>query len=1130
MDTLNSPPSLGSIQFITGSQAGESFPIYKANITLGRDPASDIHFPLSETSVSRHHAKIEWNNGVWAISNVSDRNTVTVNQRNVAPGQQMPINDRDTIVLGTGASFLFQVKTSVSTTPDAPNAPSPNTFQPLQGNPPSIAPQQSFQNEPYVPQQPFPNYPSPEIQPPYQNNPPAYLSTMAVPQQSLQNNPPVAPQQSLQNNPQGHLPTMAAPPPPPPMQRQNPPMQPMPLMDTQRASEGVLEPRMGGTANIPRGTPTLEVSTNIHHEKPVYALDKQIINIGRHPKNDIVVPEEVISLFHARIVREGDALVFIHPQPDPPSGIPHTTNGILYNGILYPGRSATNEPVQPFRKRLERGDVFRIGNEDGTLVTLTYNDGSSATQDIVPEIRPIPLGAPQISIGRHPDNNLVLNHPQVSGHHARLERMPNGYRIVDLGSTNGVYVNAHRISNHQMLSPNDEVRIGPFKLTYTGTQLTQHDESNSVRIDAIQLNRAVHTADISPLGLWNFLLRRGNKQTILINNISLAIPPRKFVALVGGSGTGKSTLMGALNGLQPSDGTVLYNGQDYYKHLAAFSTQLGYVPQDDIIHRDLSVDRALYYAAKLRLPSDFTEAQIKQRVNEVLEDVEMTFRRHVLVSRLSGGQRKRVSIALELLANPSVFFLDEPTSGLDPGLDRKMMFLLRKLADKGQTIVLVTHATNNINVCDYVCFLCQGGRLAFFGAPDEAKKFFNKTDFAEIYTSLEPTEEDKDIPARAEARFRESPYYSQYVQEQLDRDLAGQANLITPTAQAIVKPPKRGNPLKQFLLLSMRYIELLKNDKVNLSILLLQAPIIALILFLLAGHGTFDPTSIAKCPTGGDITQPISSANPQASINCQRVVDALNSPQGQQFAASKHQTPEEVLQSSIVPGAGGDAQKILFIMAFAAVMFGCINGAREIVKEDAVYRRERTVNLGIMPYMFSKIVVLGILCLLQSLVLVLLVNKAAPLQQGIFLPSPVEIYITMVLTSIAGLMLGLAVSAFAPNNDRASIFIPILLIPQVIFSGIIFPLNTPILQIIGSFFAARWSMAAMGSTVGLHGDALGSGSDFAYKGTLFTTLNKGSDTVPATVHLLLMWFALVVMIVLLGFLTAYFLKRKDVRH
>src|SRR5881396_2719109 len=214
---------------------------------------------------------------------------------------------------------------------------------------------------------------------------------------------------------------------------------------------------------------------------------------------------------------------------------------------------------------------------------------------------------------------------------------------------------------------------------------------------------------------------------------------------------------------------VLYNGQDYYKHLAAFSTQLGYVPQEDIIHRDLTVERALYYAAKLRLPSDFTEAQIKQRINEVLEDVEMSYRRNLLVSKLSGGQRKRVSIALELLANPSVFFLDEPTSGLDPGLDRKMMYLLRKLADKGHTIVLVTHATNNINACDYICFLAQGGRLAYFGPPNDAKTYFEKTDFAEIYSALEPTEQNKNIPQEAEARFKASPYYRQYVQTPLEQ-------------------------------------------------------------------------------------------------------------------------------------------------------------------------------------------------------------------------------------------------------------------------------------------------------------------------------------------------------------------------
>src|SRR3989440_10125704 len=269
--------------------------------------------------------------------------------------------------------------------------------------------------------------------------------------------------------------------------------------------------------------------------------------------------------------------------------------------------------------------------------------------------------------------------------------------------------------------------------------------------------------------------------------------------------------MDALNGLRPAQqGIVLYNGQDYYRHLATFSTQLGYVPQDDIVHRDLSVERALYYAAKMRLPTDFTEVQIKKRITEILEEVDLTDRRQMLVSKLSGGQRKRVSIALELLVKPSVFFLDEPTSGLDPGLDRKMMFLLRRLADKGHTIVLVTHATNNINACDYVCFLCRGGRLAFFGPPEEAKTYFGKTDFAEIYSSLEPTDENPNIPEEAAARFKVSNQYKQYVVAPLRSGSAetGQVNGVPQTKE--VKRPKRGNPLQQFFLLNQRNLELLR--------------------------------------------------------------------------------------------------------------------------------------------------------------------------------------------------------------------------------------------------------------------------------------------------------------------------------
>jgi ABC transport system ATP-binding/permease protein len=1013
MEIPNEPPALGSINFLTGSLAGTTIQLHKPLLTIGREPGNDII--VTDPSVSRRHVQIALNAGIWTISNLTQQNIVTVNQRDVPPLQQSLISERDTIALGTGTTFLF-----------LPTAPQ----KPIENNPPPSA---------------SPSIGSQAPIPPYHPN------AIVLPAAPKQQQPA---QQVAQRTPMG--------------------VSGAPLMDTER---------------MPLGTPSLEISSNTHTDKPTYPLTKPVISIGRHPSNDIVIKEPVVSAFHAQIVYEGGKLIFIHPHPQQQ----RTTNGLLYMGRTIPGN-------EPFRKPLERGDIFRIGDEHGSLVTLTYNDGSAAVQEIVSEIRPIPLGAPQISLGRHPNNAVVLNHPQVSAFHARLELGQGGYRIVDTHSANGVYVNAQRVSN-QLLKPGDEVRIGPFKLTYTGKHLTQYDESNSVRIDAVHL------------------MKVGNKQIVLLNDISLVIPPRKFVAIVGGSGAGKSTLMDALNGLRPAQkGTVLYNGQDYYKHLAAFSTQLGYVPQDDIIHRDLTVERALYYAAKLRLPGDFTEAQIKQRINEVLEDVEMTFRRKLLVSKLSGGQRKRVSIALELLANPSVFFLDEPTSGLDPGLDRKMMYLLRKLADKGHTIILVTHATNNINTCDYVCFLCQGGRLAFFGPPNDAKTYFEKTDFSEIYSALEPTEQHNNIPLEAEARFKASPYYQQYVQTQLEQGPVGSARVIDATV--VAKAHRRGNPIQQFRLLSMRYLELLKNDTGNLLILLLQAPIIALILFFLAAPATFTSSSIATCPPNAQIPQTVPN-----KFDCQNVENALKTSQGTENLTPKNSSGKEALQKFIAPGSGGDAQKILFIMAFAAVMFGVINGAREIVKEEPIYRRERTVNLGIIPYMFSKITVLGVLCLLQSLVVVIFVNLKTPFGQSIFLPQLLEIYISLALASLAGLMTGLALSALSPNNDRATSFIPLILIPQVIFSGIIFPLNNRGLQFLGAFFPVRWAMAAMGSTVGLHGDKLGSGGDFAYQGTLFSTYTQGQ----ATVHLLLMWVANIVLILVLGVATAYFLKRKDVR-
>jgi ABC-type multidrug transport system ATPase subunit/pSer/pThr/pTyr-binding forkhead associated (FHA) protein len=1063
------------IRFLSGPITEKTVTIQKPEITIGRDQQNDICVP--DPKVSRRHARIYRQADSWMIENLSQSSYVTVNQQRI---QQIVLQDNTIVKLGENTSFVF-------------------VNQPPAADPANVPRQSPFSLGGEVPK------------------------------------PQVAPE--------------------------TPPVRRAPTIPSNVSPTGTV---LYSPAEV--GVPSLAISSNIHSNVQRYPLGKSIINIGRDPDNDIALAEAIISGRHAQIVREGSSLFLVHPHPSRDK----TLNGVWYQGTLVRGD-------QPFRKQLAHGDIFRIGNEYGTFVTFVYDDGSGASTEKLPEMPPIALTTGRLTIGRAPDNAVVLNNLQVSAHHAVLEKVESGYRILDNNSTNHVYVNGEKVTD-QMLRTGDEIRIGPFRFTYTGTELKQYDESNHIRIDARNLKKF------------------GDKQKILLNNITLTIPPRKFVALVGGSGAGKSTLMDALNGLRPAqEGTVLYNGVDYYRNLAAFNTQLGYVPQENIVHRELTVKRALYYAARLRLPSDLTREQIQWRINEVLEDVEMTDRRDLVVSKLSGGQLKRVSIALELLANPSVFFLDEPTSGLDPGLDRKMMALLRRLADRGRTIVLVTHATNNITSCDYVCFLARGGHLAYFGPPNGAKEYFDKPDFAEIYSELEPTKEQPDIPAQAEARFRASPDYQKYVASQLSERPAPQAQQPKMKAEQNRQQSRRGRGLLQFQLLATRYIELLKNDTGNLLVLLLQAPVIAILLVALVhiqmGGGIFNPDKVVQCQiqaidpntSKAELTIPPAQQG-QTTIDCNKVItflkdaqkakDGENLQKAQAATAQKTQAAQatsdaaalqkakeeglvaednakradqqnqdakalikkrgginEALQDFLTPFYGADAQKILLVMSFISVFFGYSNGFREIVKEDAIYRRERAVNLGIAPYMFSKIIVLGVFCLVQSAIVVGVVQVGEPLQSapGVFLHPILETYITLALASLAGLMTGLVISAVAPNNNVATSFLPIVMVPQLLLAGAIIPLTDIPSQVLSMFFPTRWAMIALGSSIGLHSNPLGKDhlfqDDESYHSTLFSIYSQTD----ATHRLILAWIGLGAIIIALTIVVAIFLKRKDVK-
>ncbi len=1047
----------GSITFLSGPLADTTFQITKLDITIGRAISNDI--VVSDEQVSRYHAHIYWENGTWRIESLAPQNALTVDHQLV---QQAVIQDKSVITLGLDSTFVFHPSLAVLACPDEADTLCP-ALPPKETKPDAVMVQQPQSDAPTHPIQRIP-------------------ATTPVEPASAAEIIPVTP------------------------------IAPSPLAAQRSGSEWTDEtialPELYAQTMMTHflpAVPTLVISSNTTGGRQHYLLDKPIINIGRDEKNDIVIRDQTVSKQHLQIVQEGKNFILVHPHPTQQ----RTTNGLLYQGRKIRGDEAYLRVLTP-------GDVFRIGDEHGTLISLTYHDGSNLQQEVLPPIHPIKLDMSELTLGRHINNTVVLSHPQVSAHHAKLVREGGTYRIMDLHSTNHVYVNAQLVTN-QLLKLGDELRIGPYRLVYETTQLVQYDESQSIQLDALNLKVSTR------------------KQVTLLNDISLSIPPRTFVALVGASGAGKTTLLNALSGIRPANsGSVFYNGEDYYHNLAAFNTQIGYVPQEDIVHRDLSVERALFYAAKFRLPSDLTSEQIQQRITEVLEDVELTDQRGLMVKQLSGGQRKRVSLALELLANPSLFFLDEPTSGLDPGLDRKMMLLLRRLTDRGRTVILVTHATNNISICDYICFLAPGGYVVYYGPPDEAKNYFGRADFAEIYSLIEATKEHPQAPQDAEARFKNSPEYQRYIAEPLSKQPIHPSS--QKAAQGKVKRTKRGNSWTQFLLLSLRCGELLKNDIGNLLILLLQAPIIGMLIVLLMrfqiGANIFNVNTMLRCSAqvntpSGLVSLP--NVQPTSTVDCSQVLNFLqNNPLGVAYA--HHQgSAIAALQNFILPGSGINAQKMLFITIFAAALFGCVNGTREIVKELAIYRREQAVNLGLLPYMFSKIAVLGLLCLLQSAILVGLIEIAEPLQQGVFLPVILETYTTLALTALLGLMIGLTISAVAPNTDRAVSFVPIVLIPLVLFAGALVPLKDWWTQIIAVVIPTRWALVALSTSLGLHDDKIAGnqlfGSDYASHGLLYSIYTKSE----AMQRLLLSWGMLVLLIVVFLCVTAFFLKRKDIR-
>lgn len=794
------------------------------------------------------------------------------------------------------------------------------------------------------------------------------------------------------------------------------------------------------------------------------------VTLGRASTHQIILSAPFVSGNHARIDPTGQG----HCITDTGS-----TNGLLYQGQRIPAHTP---------QALNDGDVIRIGDPtSGNFITLTYLNAATTTVPTLPQIN-LPGPGATLVIGRD-QGASPWNHPLISRQHAAIKGLPDGTHLLrDMGSTNGTFVNGQRITSRS-LRPNDSVQIGPFKLQYTGTALIQQAAGRAMRIEARDLV-VTRVANNATIGQRLAALRQGKitPEKHILQHVSLCIEPGEFVALVGGSGAGKSTLMRALAGVDPaSSGIVQVNGDDFYQNFDAYRAVLGYVPQDDIAHRMLPVTRALNYTARLRLPGDTEKQEIIGRITRVLQDVEMTEHRFTLVDHLSGGQRKRISISLELLADPTLFFLDEPTSGLDPGLEKKMMYTLRRLADSGRTVVLVTHATANIDQCDLVAFM-SAGRLVYYGPPAEAKQFFgvSSNDFADIYTRIEGRYDPNDpvfaqdaamqqtyrqwrqthpgskgepwLAELWELRLKQSAFYQRFVTDRLNRATPAGAGSVTPPATAPHGPNKTSNPFRQFWVLTRRYADLLLQDRRNLLILLLQAPIIAGLMALVIKAGAV---------TGSEAT----------------------------FAS---------------------ARPVMFMLATIAVWFGIINAAREITKEIPIYRRERLANLRIFPYVMSKVVVLTLLVIIQStLLLGIVCGKVTMPDMGIMTNATVELFITTFLGSLAGLALGLLISTVAATPDRAISMVPLALIPQILLSGVIFKLEGSA-EILSWFTIGRWAMDAYGAIINLN--------DLPRPGLTSESFDEYTSSME---HLVGRWVILVVYTVVCLALTAWSLRRKD---
>lgn len=537
-------------------------------------------------------------------------------------------------------------------------------------------------------------------------------------------------------------------------------------------------------------------STNFY-DYDLKAFGKDRILFGRDSDRcDIVIPMSTISGVHGKIkFVNGKTYV----------GDVGSTNGTyLYRGEIYEWM----KPRKYYQK--ESGDwILRIDaknhvSNQSAVIILTDSLQKSAWQCQT-------LSEGLTLIGRGSDNTIVMDSPGISRKHAAIMNQNGVYTIIDYGSMNGVYVNGKRVNRDEQIAEKDMIQIANFLFFVVDGKLLYQGAMSGVSLRLENISKEVG---------------RGAGRKKILNQVYGDIGSNEFVAIIGGSGAGKTTVMNAMSGFDRDiEGNVFCNGIDLRRNFNSLKNMIGFVPQQDIIYENLKLKKMLLYTAKMKMPSDTTRAEMELRIYKVLEMVDLTQHADTYIRKLSGGQKKRASIAVELLADPGLFFLDEPTSGLDPDTEQSLMHTLASLSkSEGKTIIMVTHTTQSIHLCDKVIFMGPGGKICYCGPPSEMNEYFGKQDLVEIYNELAVNTDNW------------NGYYLQNYWQKRQEEPA-----LTKAEDMFIKNSARRNVswFKQLRVLTARYMNLIKNDYSRLLLLLVQPVAIALLLFLVAQEGTF---------------------------------------------------------------------------------------------------------------------------------------------------------------------------------------------------------------------------------------------------------------------------------------------------